>query len=135
MAYTDKTFFLKNMSEAELNNLIDSEDNNLIDKIKVADDEIDSYLRSRIKVLPLSNPPMRIKQCSFDITVYYLHSRTQKNQIPDRVRLGYEDAIEYLLQISRGNIQLFSTPEIPSENKESQIEVTGEDTVMGRDMF
>lgn len=135
MAYINKEYFLRRIKLALLNELTNSSDENLDDALKSADDMIDSYLRNKIKVLPLSNPPDMIKRCSFDIAHYLLHDRTQSNQVPANVITKYDTAVEYLKAISSGNVQLTTIDTIPEANKESTIEVTGEDLKMSRDMF
>lgn len=108
MAYSDKTFFLQSINEADLNRLTGSNDNNLTAKIAVADDEIDSYLKVIIKSehLPLAPVPDKIKQLSFDIALYYLEARSDYSDVPARVKELYDNAIKYLENIATNKIQI-----------------------------
>jgi len=106
MAYSDKTFFLTRLNADDLNKLTDSVDSNLTASIASADNKIDSYLATVIKQLPLNPVPDMVKQLSFDIAVYFLHSRTDFMDVPKSVKEKYDDSIAYLQSIADGKAQI-----------------------------
>lgn len=131
--YSDKSYFLSRMSSGELGKLTDSTDANLEVAIADADAMIDSYLRTKISVLPLLPVPNEIRNVSFVIAVYYLHTRRQFNTIPDFVSEQYDNAISYLKDIAAGRVTLTTADSIDDSAKESSVTVTGFETRMRRD--
>ncbi len=139
MAYTDKAYFLENIKETELNELLKDKtgmvkDEYLTAKIKVADDEINSYLRSRVKTLPIpeANVPDKIKQCSYDITMYYLHDRIQYQDVPERVKLKYDDAVRWLERIAKGTVDLGL---MGAEDTNTDVDYTANESIFNRNVF
>ena len=128
--YIDRAYMLNSIDEANLNILTGGSENKLNEKIKASDSMIDSYLRSKITALPLTDPPDSIKQISYDITIYNLHDRVQFNDIPDWVKDKYIAAIDYLNKIASGKVTLI--PEISQTNVETTVLVGGDDPVMTR---
>lgn len=121
MAYTDKAYFLTKVKEAELNNLLKDSAGAvqmayLDGAIKTADDLIDSYLRP-ITEVPLVDVPEMIRQCSFMIALYFLHERIDYADTPERIRDNYKLSLDYLKELSEGNISL----NMESEKKRSKI--------------
>jgi len=131
MGYSDKAYFLKRISETELNKLINNDETNLTSAIKAADSLIDSYLRNQISELPLTTVPEIISQLSYDIAVFYLHDRIQYIDVPERVRDKYEAAINFLKDISGGKVQIG----IIEEKQKSNVESGSNKPIMRRDMF
>ena len=108
--YIDKDYFVTKIREIDLNNLIKDDSGNiqieyLNSAIKAADNMIDSYL-SAVAILPLNTIPDMIKLCSYKITINILHDRIDPNDKPDWVKAGYDEAIQYLEAISKGDITL-----------------------------
>lgn len=130
MAYSDKAFFLRKISQAELDTITKTDDDNLAKAIAVADSEIDSYLRSRINTLPLTNPPEKIKACSFHLAMKELYSRVAPNNVADFIVKNADDSIRYLKDIAKGTVILF--PEVPEAQQETTVIHGGFDTVMTR---
>lgn len=138
MPYSDKDYFLNELKESQLNNLIkddagEPQDSFLISKILVADNLINGYLRKVSKVIPLAEPiPDMIKQCSFSITLLYLHVRIQPNQIPQYVRDLYDTAIDYLKSISAGEATLDG---IPADSEDTQVDYEVDKNIFKRNSF
>ena len=110
--YTNTAYFLTNIKKEELDNLMrDSEGNvqqsYLEQRIKSADDKIDSYLRKVLKTIPVPEAKVTetIRQCSYDIAIYYLHDRIQLGDIPERIKEKYDDAIAWLKSVARGDVE------------------------------
>lgn len=130
MSYIDKNYILNSIDLSKLNALTGNNDSRLAEKIKASDSMIDSYLRSKIKTLPIDPVPDSIKQVSFDLTIFNLHDRVQYSDIPQWVKDKYDAAIDYLTKIAQGKVTLI--PEPPEDDVESSVEVGGYDTVMTR---
>lgn len=69
-----------------------------------ASDEIDGYLQGRYQ-LPLAEVPKHLKLLACDIALYRLLVLRPLGDIED-ARKRYEDALRYLRQVSRGEVQL-----------------------------
>lgn len=106
MAYTDKTYFLTKINAEDLSKLTSNNDTVLDDAIKSADSLINSYLRNVVKTTPLTSPPDIIRQCSYDLGIFYLHDRVQYSEIPLWVKDKYEASIDFLTKIAKGVISL-----------------------------
>lgn len=133
MPYIDKAYILTFITEEDLQELTNDDDANLVNAIARADDKINSYVVNQTTV-PLADVPDMIKGISLDLAVYYLHSRTQSNNVPDMVMRKYEDAIFTLKDISAGRAKLNFTTE-PKPDQLTSIEINGDDLKMSRDMF
>jgi phage gp36-like protein len=66
--------------------------------------EIDGYLGSRF-MLPLSDPPALLNRLTCDIAMYRLQSLRPLHDVAD-ARKRYEDAVELLLRVARGEVTL-----------------------------
>jgi len=128
--YSDKAFFLTKIDQAELDTVTGQSDDNLISAIESADDLINGYLRARINTLPLTVVPDTIRVCSFDIAMVELYGRTAPNKIPDFRIKKRDDQIDWLKDVSKGNVVLF--PEVTESSKETFLFYGGFDTVMTR---
>lgn len=139
MAYTDREYFLLKIKEEELNKLTDTYGSILDAAVLSADSLINSYLKNIITALPLLTVPEIIKQCSYDIAIFYLHDRIQYSEIPQWVKDKYNAAIDFLTKVAKGTISL----EIETENSSSpeyvepddNIKFFGSNTVMARGSF
>lgn len=132
-AYINKDYILTYMSEDDLNDLTGTSDTNLDNAISRADDVINSYISNQV-TLPLTEVPHTLKGISYDLTIYYLHSRTQSNNVPDMIVKKYDDAIAALKDISAGRAALNFTQD-PKPEQVTGITFEGDDLVMSRDMF
>lgn len=134
MSYIDKAYFLNNMSQENLDKLTGGGvegDTNLANKIKAADSEIDSYVGS-VTAVPLDPVPDIIKQKCFDITCYYLHSRTDFMDIPEAAGKKYDAAIEYLGKIAEGKIKI---PGLTADDLTTKTQYDVDEEYTGRDMY
>lgn len=68
--------------------------------LESASSEIDSYISVRYDV-PLASPSPMVKQVCVDIAVYRLAVSTTR--LTDEMRQRYEDAVEWLKSIAKGN--------------------------------
>lgn len=66
--------------------------------------EIDGYLQGRY-TLPLAKPPQHLTLLACDIAMYRLQVLRPLGDIED-ARERYEDALRYLRQVARGEVQL-----------------------------
>ncbi len=145
MAYTNKSYFLAKINSEELNKLTGGSDDNLDIAIQSADSMINSYLKNVVANVPIiSNVvtdkyPPAIRQCSYDLAIFYLHDRIQYSEIPQWVKDKYNAAIDFLTKIAKGIITL----EIETENASSEdyqepddnVVFFGSNTVMDRGSF
>lgn len=137
MAYSNKAYFLKKIKAEKLASITeDTTDStaNLDAAIAEADSIINGFLANQITNLPLTeNIPESIMLCSFQIAQFNLHTRSQSNDVPIHVKDSYDAAISFLKSVSRGEVVLF--PAISEENKETSIEVSGNELVFNRGMW
>jgi len=158
MAYTDRAYFENKIQPEELQKLIGNGDEILLSAIKSADSMINSYIRNVVKNIPLIlpsedngmvtpippleelfNAPAMIKQCSYDIAMFYLHDRIQYSEIPGWVKDKYNAAIDYLTKVAKGIISLDIDTENPGGQNyaapDDNVEYFGSETVMERSAF
>lgn len=139
MAYTDRLYFELKIKAEEIEKLTDSDIDVLNSAISSADSLINTYLKNIAVTLPLSPVPEIIKQCSYDIAIFYLHDRIQYSEIPQWVKDKYNAAIDFLTKIAKGIITLeIETEDSSSENyqkPDENIKYFGSPVVMGRDSF
>lgn len=133
MAYIDKDYILKFISQDDLNEISASTDANIDAAISRAQSIIDLYLASQVTV-PLTEVPELIKGICADIAIYHLHSRTQSNNVPTWVTQKYDDGIAMLKDIASGKGTL-PFVEDPEPEQDTTITIIGNDSVMSRDMF
>ena len=143
MAYTNKDYFLLKIKTEELERLTDGDDAILNSAIQSADSLIDTYLNNVLSNPPIfdveGSGPAIIKQCSYDIAIFYLHDRIQYSEIPQWVKEKYNAAIDFLTKVAKGIISL----DIETENTASHIyrkpdnnvQFFGSNTVMERGSF
>jgi len=80
-----------------------------------ADAIINDYCRGRYTV-PFTTVPQTIKSASVQLAIYNLHTRIKKLDMDDMRRVIYEDTIDYLRRVSRGEVVLDVTPEPTAED-------------------
>lgn len=66
--------------------------------------EIDGYLESKF-ALPLGDPPAMLNRLACDIAMYRLQSLRPLHDLAD-ARKRYEDAVELLVRVARGEVTL-----------------------------
>lgn len=94
--------FLKDILPEDVSN--DSDANIAIEKSIVnASAEIDGYLSARYE-LPLSSSPAVLKRPCIDITAYVLANR--QSRLTDTIETRYEQAIDFLKMIAKGQAGL-----------------------------
>ncbi|MBS1494742.1 MAG: DUF1320 family protein [Bacteroidetes bacterium] len=145
MSYTNKDYFLSKINSEELDKLTGSSDDNLSSAIRSADSMINSYLKNVVAAVPIApngtddQYPAAIKQCSYDLAIFYLHDRIQYSEIPQWVKDKYNAAIDFLTKIAKGIITLeIETEDTTAEHYQApddNIKFFGNDTVMSRGSF
>jgi len=130
--YSDKNYFLTKIKEEELNNLTETNDSNLNDAIGAADSLINGYLKKVVKTLPLNPVPEIIKLTSYQLALYYLHDRIQYSDIPERVKLNYDNAISFLIDVASGKANVHV---VQDDNLNAQIEFDTDENVFTRNSF
>jgi phage gp36-like protein len=145
MAYTNKSYFLTKINMDELNKLTGVSDDNLDSAIQSADSMINSYLKNVVTTVPITSNvetdkyPPAIRQCSYDLAIFYLHDRIQYSEIPQWVKEKYNAAIDFLTKIAKGIITLEIETENPSsedyQKPDNNVQFFGSDTVMERGSF
>lgn len=109
MPYCTLAQLTTEFSAQELVQLTDTQGNSAIDSdvidalIADTDAKIDSYLRTRYP-LPLVNTPPEIQVIACDMVRYRLY----KNSMIDTVKDRYEQAIDWLKQVSAGKVEIDS---------------------------
>lgn len=110
MAYSTLADVQDQLSEAELIGLTDDAAAGAVDADVVAravadaDEEIDGYIGSRVKV-PLSPVPGIIRKTSVDIAIYNLYAR-RHSSIPEIREKRYDNAVKFLGLVVRGTVSL-----------------------------
>lgn len=113
MAYLNEDILGKYISNDELIKLTDDENfgsinpERLNEAINAASNEFENYLRDvyDIAQFPTSLPEMLI-QLLADLTIYNLYKRRYRLDMPESITEIYKMAIDKLLKISRGEMQL-----------------------------
>jgi phage gp36-like protein len=113
MPYSTETDFLKRISKEVYDELIAPVTGDGLTSVDIrdeaiatADETIDSYISSAVDTVPLDEPTMMITQCSVDISIFNLHSRTQYDRIPDWVKDRYDACIAWLKDVASGKANL-----------------------------
>lgn len=81
------------------------EDEDIQAFITAADDTIDGYIVAAVK-LPFTSVPKLIASISTDIAVRNLWAQTQARDLPEHVKIDYENAIKLLNSIAKGSLKL-----------------------------
>jgi phage gp36-like protein len=132
MAYTTQSDLITRFGEPELRALADRDGDDTIDAdvvaaaIADADALIDGYCGARY-ALPLSPVPGLVGALAADIARFKLH----RDDPPEVVQKAYDDAIQQLLRISRGDIVLDVAGSEP-EGTGNQVTTTMPDRVFSR---
>ena len=98
-------------------------DTTVDDLILVAVDETAGYLTSRYDVNTIfsqtgTNRNATLKQKVIDIALYHIHSRANPNVLPEIRMKRYDDAIDWLMGVQRGQIVPPGLPLLPSDSGE-----------------
>lgn len=133
MDYIDVDYISSFIQDEDLEALTGGEPENLDNAIKRAQGRIDFYLANQY-TLPIAEVPEDIKGLCLDLTIYFLHTRTQSNLVPEMVAKKYDDAIVVLKDIASGKGKLAFTTE-PKPEKDESVITEGFTPVMSRGMF
>jgi len=105
--YCSQDDLIKRFGEGELVDLTDESSTGAVDASKVtqaitdASASIDGYLAGRYQ-LPLANVPAVLNRLAADIARYFLYDNGASEQVQKR----YDDAITFLMAVSKGNVAL-----------------------------
>ncbi len=105
MTYAVQADLVNRFGTAELEQLTDRIEGTVIDaavlnrSLADADAEIDGYLAARY-LLPLSSTPPVLVRLASDIARYRLY----EDRVTDEVRHRYQEAIDFLKQVSKGTV-------------------------------
>lgn len=104
-------------------------DTDAVDRaITDASETIDSYLAKRY-ALPLPSIPAPLKRICGDIVLYLLSS---DGTVTDEKRKRYEDAINFLKALAKGDASLGAALEQDSNNNVGQVEMTSSPRLFSR---
>jgi phage gp36-like protein len=112
--YSTKSDILAQTSDEELKQLT-SEDGSTVDDTIVnkciadADSLIDGYLSSKYSV-PLVTVPALVNKFSVSIALHNLYSRRPALAMNETIRQNYEDAVEYLEKVAKGDVGIGIDP-------------------------
>ncbi len=82
---------------------------------------IDAYIGGRY-IVPLISAPVTIQRIAIDIAVYYIAKRRYISEFPEALKIGYDEAIAYLIAI-RDGLQLLDVPLREDSNYKFAIKV------------
>lgn len=111
MAYCTLDDLKKYLPEEDLVQLTDDAGTGAIDPAKTAeaiaaaDALIEGYTRGRY-VVPFDPVPDLIRQLSARLTLYELFNRKQALKVPDQIRKTYEDQLNLLDRLRKGEVTL-----------------------------
>ncbi len=108
MAYITQPDFADRFGQSELDQLLTGRAGAFTQCENDSAGEINGYLAGRYAI-PLLFVPDRIKAVDADITRYRLYD----DRSTDEVRTRYEDAIKWLLLVSRGDVILTDASGVP----------------------
>lgn len=129
MSYVAQADFIARFGNAELAQVLLTADGRTF--AAAADDAsaiIDSYLASvpgRAYVLPLATIPTRVVELAADIARYKLWGQAA----PEIVKARYEDAIEFLKAVAKGELTIAGLEEEPVEGVVGAISYYAKDRV------
>lgn len=92
-----------------------------------ADVTINSFISKRYTA-PVAGGSPALRRPAEQLAYYYLH----RDNYPDTVRQGYEDAMDYLKQISRGEIVL-DVAGVEPQSSPAQVLIEGAPRVFSRE--
>lgn len=139
MAYSSQEDILKRIRKRELDKLTESSEGEpssadiLTEAVATADSIIDGYLKSVVKILPLTEIPEAITDCSANIAIYILHSRIQYHDVPEFWKERYENCIAYLKDVSRGLANLESA--IDEADQQDSLKTYSNRNVFNRNLY
>lgn len=83
-----------------------------------ATSEIDGYIAAKY-ALPLASVPHRLVKVASDLARYYLHGKAAD----ETVRTAYEDGVKWLVNVSKGVVQLdlAASGEAPAQTGGAQV--------------
>lgn len=121
MAYSTLDDLKEIISEETIIELTDDQGLGVVDQAKVtkaitdADEEIDGYLRGRYE-LPFGTVPAIVNGLSANLTIFNLYCRRPEIELPQTLKMRYDNTIRTLERIQKGVISLgVTTGESPAE--------------------
>lgn len=121
------------VSDVDLTEEEDAASVRIIEQINSADDEINSYLRSRYTSLPLAPVPARVVQISKSIAIYNLYKRRLRLNMPESIVTEYHDRIKELEKIQKGVINLDVTEVEAVSDSEFSVNKITDDRLFGKE--
>ena len=103
--YTDKDHVLAKLGQYSSLITAGLSDDEIAAFITEADDIIDGYLTAAV-TLPFTATPKLITAISTDIAVRNLWAQKQAKNLPEHVKLDYDNAIKNLVSIAKGTLKL-----------------------------
>lgn len=76
----------------------------VIAMIAKADNQINTYIRGQHRVVPLTVVPPRIKDMSVNLAVFYFYKRRVDLEIPEPIRIDYDNTISELKLIMNNKL-------------------------------
>ena len=138
MAYCTQSDIEKLISTAELAELTSESGGTpdaavVAEAIAKADAEIDAYSGMRYQVL-FDPVPAMVQSLSTDMAIYHLVSRRQLGKPAQEVRRKkYEDALDFLKNVSKGLAALGATAVPPAQVESAVAEVTSSERTFSRE--
>jgi phage gp36-like protein len=140
MTYCSKQDLIDRFSERELIQLTDRTntpastiDDTVVGRA-IADAEglADGYV-GKVYTLPLATVPAILTKLVADVARFYLHGEGVEKDSP--IRTNYTDAVTYLVNVSRGLVQLTdaTSGETPPAAGGGQVQVSAPDKIFSRD--
>ncbi len=117
--------------------LTDKDDECLIrinDCIRKADNEIDSYLRSRYE-LPFAEVPEEIIDISVDLAIYNLYMRRKRLNMPESIDKNYKKRIQDLKELQKGTKLLKADGKTPDMSTDIEVNKRPEDRIFNNGLL
>lgn len=127
MPYATQQDMIDAQGEDLIVTISDRDNNGAIDTAAVtkalaaASSEIDSYLANRY-VVPVASPSAMLANVCIDIAIYRLAARAAA--LTEEMRLRYTDAIAWLKEVAKGNVEVIGATPPGSETTEDATGVT-----------
>lgn len=119
MPFINKQDYFKQIKEEVFDQVTDDSTQIRLDAELAGQAEVESYLRDRFDVANIFNKtgeqrhPL-ILLYLIDIVLYHIHSRINPINIPDIRQVRYDNAIEWLKKVAKGEI----SPDLPIKEDE-----------------
>jgi phage gp36-like protein len=119
MPFINKSDYFKQIKEEVFDQIIEDSNQIRLDAELAGQSEMESYLRDRFDVAQIFNKTGAARHplillYLIDIVLYHIHSRINPINIPDIRQVRYDNAIEWLKKVSKGEI----SPDLPTKEDE-----------------